>query len=312
MPDSLIVGEPVCVVPIGDLCGEGAVWHPSEQAVYWTDINGFRIHRWDFASQAVHTWSLDEPVTALNLTTRDDLLVAAFASRVALWHPSYGRIVHWRRLFAEHDLREWPEVRCNDARVDPAGRLWVATMQNNVGRTGEPLPVDRHEGRLFSLDAAGETKIWRAGLGIGNTVAWSPDGRYLYTADTLADEICRFAWNDDGSIGDGGVWFGANGSEGRGLPDGSAMDAEGYLWNCRHGAGCLLRISPAGQVDRVVQIPVKNPTTCVFGGPEERTLFVTSAKIDDEESPLSGGLFAIETNVRGLAANRFQLLLETT
>jgi sugar lactone lactonase YvrE len=180
-------------------------------------------------------------------------------------------------------------------------------MQNNVGRDGEPLEVTEKLGELFSLDAAGHAVSHRRGLGIGNTVAWSPDGRYLYTADTLADAICRFEMNADGALDGERLWFQGESEEKFGLPDGSAMDAEGYLWNCRHGGGCVLRLSPDGIVDRVVKLPLKNPTTCVFGGAEGSTLFVTSAAIGDEQNPLAGGLFAIETKVHGLPANRFQL-----
>jgi len=298
--------EPVCIAPVADRCGEGAVWHATEKTLFWTDINRFLIHSWQAETHAITTWSFDEPATALNLTTDDSLLVVCFASRIVLWDFRAGVVVN--SGFAGYALMGAPAVRCNDARVDAAGRLWVATMQNNVGRDGEPLEITANLGELFSVDAAGDMVAHRRGLGIGNTVAWSPDGRFLYTADTLADAICRFAVDANGTLNEEQLWFASNAPETLGLPDGSAMDADGYLWNCRHSGGCVLRISPGGAIDRVLRLPVKNPTTCVFGGAEGKTLFVTSAAIGDEGNPLAGGLFAIETETQGLPTNRFQLL----
>ncbi len=304
MPTPFVIGNPVCIAPVEDLCGEGAVWHPQEQALYWTDINRFLIHRWNPRSRAVDTWQFQEPVTALTLTTRDDVLLVVLASRVMLWQPSPDSPPIDTSDNLGFVLPEWPQARCNDARVDPAGVLWIATMQNNVGASGEPLPIDQTLGGLLSLDAAGTMRKWRTQLHIGNTLAWSPDGLFMYTADTLADEIHRYDWNSDSSLENETLWFKGNGE---GLPDGSAMDSEGYLWNCRHGGGCILRIDPSGEVERVIAMPVKNPTTCIFGGTDNTTLYVTSAKIDDLDHPLAGGLFSIETNMRGLPPNRFLL-----
>jgi sugar lactone lactonase YvrE len=304
MPTPLVTGNLVCIAPVEDLCGEGAVWHPQKQALYWTDINRFLIHRWDSCSHAVETWQFSEPVTALTLTTRNDVLLVVLASRVMLWQPSPDSPPIDARDSIDFALPEWPEARCNDARVDPAGVLWISTMQNNVGAGGEPLLIDQTLGCLLSLDSAGTTRTWRTQLHIGNTLAWSPDSRFMYTADTLADEIHRYDWNNDSSLRNETLWFKGNG---HGLPDGSAMDSEGYLWKCRHGGGCILRIDPNGAVERMITMPVKNPTTCIFGGNDGTTLYVTSARLDDPEHPLAGSLFSIETNVRGLPPNRFRL-----
>ena len=304
MPTPFVIGNPVCIAPVEDLCGEGAVWHPQEQALYWTDINRFLIHRWNPRSRAVDTWQFQEPVTALTLTTREDVLLVVLASHVMLWQPSPDSPPIDTSDNLGFVLPEWPQARCNDARVDPAGVLWIATMQNNVGAGGEPIPVKQALGCLLSLDAAGTTRKWRTQLHIGNTLAWSPDSRFMYTADTLADEIHRYDWNTDSSLGNETLWFKDGG---QGLPDGSAMDSDGYLWNCRHGGGCILRIDSTGVVERVIPMPVKNPTTCIFGGADDTTLYVTSAKLDDYDRPLAGSLFSIETNVHGLPPNRFLL-----
>src|SRR5437870_3557068 len=94
----------------------------------------------------------------------------------------------------------------------------------------------------------------------------------------------------------------------RGLPDGSAVDAEGYLWNCRFFGGCIVRVAPDGQIDRVVEMPVNNITTCTFGGPDRKTLYVTTASIQAPPSDrLAGSLYAIDTEVAGQPENRFCL-----
>ncbi len=95
----------------------------------------------------------------------------------------------------------------------------------------------------------------------------------------------------------------------RGVPDGSAIDADGYLWNCRYGGGCILRIAPDGSLDCIIEMPVTNITTCCFGGPELSTLFITTARAGAPAGErLAGGLFKIETSVRGLPENRFRIL----
>src|SRR3569833_1922289 len=140
------VTEPICVAPTGDVCGEGPVWHAGEQALYWTDINRFLIHRYDAASEAVKSWFFEEPVTALALTVRDATLAVVFGSRVILWIPANDtrRDHHFR-------LPNWPHVRSNDGRADPNGRLWLGSMRNNVHPDGTPGEAGGADGVLYSI-----------------------------------------------------------------------------------------------------------------------------------------------------------------
>ena len=141
------------------------------------------------------------------------------------------------------------------------------------------------------------------GIGISNTFCWSPDAKRFYFADTLANAI--HVWNYDlrtGRMPDERPFF--VGFE-RGLPDGSAMDRDGYLWNARYGGGCIVRIAPTGEIDRIVEMPVSRVTNCTFGGPQLKTLFITTARRSDER--LSGGLYALTVDVPGLPENRFHL-----
>jgi sugar lactone lactonase YvrE len=286
-----------CVVPAGDICGEGAVWHPDENALYWTDINRHLVHRLDAASQAVTTWIFDEPVTAVALTMQPEILLLVLASQVALWSPRAHP-----GLTAIFRLPAAPEWRFNDARVDPRGSLWVGTMRNNVGPQGENLDVPFTGGVLYRVDPDGAVSEWKKDIGISNTVAWSPDRKTFYFGDSIANAIYSYAYDEHtGAISDESSHFAGYP---HGLPDGSAIDAQGYLWNARYGGGCLMRIAPDGRLDRIVAMPTANPTTCTFGGPELNTLYITSARSAER---LSGSLFAMVPEVGGLPDYRFQL-----
>jgi sugar lactone lactonase YvrE len=289
--------QPVCVAPVGDRCGEGAVWHSVEQALYWTDINRFLIHRLDESTQSVRTWLFDEPVTALTLTDRDDSLIAIFASKVQLWQPGSNEL--GRVLFR---LPTWPEMRCNDARVDPRGSLWIGSMRNNVGPEGEDLDVPFGDGVLYRIDPDGAISEWKHDIGISNTDAWSPAGDRFYFGDTAANVIYAYSYDRERGNISGETRF-LDGLR-RGLPDGSTVDAEGCLWNTRPGAGCIVRIAPDGSFEQSIELPIPNPTTCTFGGLDRSTLYVTSAGTGQR---LAGSLFSVRTTVQGLPENRFAI-----
>jgi sugar lactone lactonase YvrE len=299
-----MTGEVVCVAPMGDVCGEGAVWHAAENAVYWVDINRFLIHRFQVADAAVRSWIFDVPVTALSLTDRDDVLLVVLGSGVILWEPATDK---------RHDplfkYEAWPAVRLNDARSDPRGSLWVGSMRNNIAADGSAIEFGGTDGVLLRLDADGKTSVWRKDIGISNTMAWSPDRRRFYTGDSIANVIWAYDYDQaTGAISNERPFLQGFA---RGLPDGSAMDAEGFLWNCRYYGNCVVRVAPDGKIDRVVEMPVKNITTCCFGGADLKTLFVTTASAHAPLGDrLAGSLFAIRTEVKGQAENRFGLRMK--
>jgi sugar lactone lactonase YvrE len=296
-----MIGQPVCVAPTGDVCGEGAVWHAMRQVLYWTDINRFLIHRYSPSDASVQTWFFKEPVAAVCLTDTPEVLVVVLGSGVIQWEPETDK-----RSEPFFCLEGWPRVRCNDARPDPRGSLWVGSMRNNVNPDGSGTPVESCEGQLFRIDPSGEVTVWCRRLGIANTVAWSPDRRRFYFADTLANMVWAFDYKmDDGTIANERPFLQ---DFPRGLPDGSTVDSEGYLWNCRYYGGCIVRLAPDGTIDRVVEMPVRNPTTCTFGGKDLKTLYVTSAS--SEASPddhFAGGLYAISTDITGQQENKFRI-----
>jgi sugar lactone lactonase YvrE len=277
------------------------IWHEAHNAVYWVDINRFLIHRFTPSDHCVRSWFFDEPVTALSLTDRDDILVVALGSRVILWEPEPDS----RRdpIFV---LDGWPLVRLNDGRTDPRGSFWVGTMRNNVNPDGSLGEAGGQDGILYRIDSDGRTSIHRRNIGISNTLAWSPDRSRFYTGDTLANVIWAYEYDSQtGEIANERPFLK---DFSRGLPDGSALDSEGFLWNCRYFGSCIVRVAPGGEIERVIEMPVRNVTTCTFGGPNLRTLYVTTASNDAASGDrLAGGLFAIETDVAGQRENRYRI-----
>jgi sugar lactone lactonase YvrE len=290
-----------CVAPVGDITGEGAVWSAAEGCLYWTDINRFLVHRLAVTDRSVRTWFFDEPAVAVAITDQPGVLLVALASRLLLWTP----VDDERRPIATIPDSGGTAVRFNDARPCPRGTLLIGTMGNNVGPDGEAGDVAPGLGALFRF-AGTSFETLEAGIGIANTVAWSPDAATFYFADTLANEIRSYAHHPETGALSGARPFFA-GFE-RGAPDGSAVDCEGFLWNCRYGGGCVVRIAPDGSIDRVVEMPCSNVTTCTFGGTDLRTLFLTTARGGSGRSErLAGSVFALEAPAPGLAERPFRI-----
>ena len=261
------------------------------------------MHRLTWPERRIRTWVFDEPATALALSTEPGRLLVALASRLIWWWPADARqAAHGFRLANR------PRVRFNDGRADPLGNFWVGSMYNNVTEHGGP--TDEHHsagsGVLFRVTSEGEVTEEVRDIGIANTLCWSPDRATFYSADTMKNEIRAYAYDArTGRIGREAVHF--TGFD-RGFPDGSAIDADGFLWNCRWGGGGIARIGPDGVLHSFHPVPTANVTTCVFGGPQLSTLFITSARNDpDPGDRLAGSLWAMEVDARGLPENRVRI-----
>ena len=288
-----------CVAPTGDLCGEAATWSAEENRLYWVDINRFLIHAMDVETATVKSYFFDEPVVALSLTDEAGKLLVALGSRLIFFTPAQNL-----RTDLEVQLPEHPLVRFNDGRTDPLGHFWIGTMGNNVGPNGEPLDVAPGLGKLYRYRYGHPLEEFETGIGIANTLCWAPDGKTFYFGDTLANEIRAYPFDlKTGTIGRGKPFF--SGFDG-GLPDGSTIDQDGNLWNCRFFGGRILRIAPDGSLAEEIQMPVKNITTCCFGGPKLSRLYITTASLEKNDSDrLAGSVYALETQTRGRPENRF-------
>ncbi len=287
-----------CVVEAHNLVGEGPLWHPESECVFWTDINGFKIWRYSPATGETAAWSFSEPVCSLSLTTDPERLLVALGSAVIIWRPETDE----RRPFARPEPNI-PANRMNDGATDPSGYFWVGSMANNVGQNGEDVHAGGFTGSLFRVAPDGSVTVWDDGFGITNTLEWSPDRKTFYCGCSVKNVIYAYDFDEaTHSIRNRRVFF--EGAE-RGLPDGSAMDADGWLWNCRFFGKCILGVSPAGVIERVIEMPVSNITNCVFGGKDLKTLYVTTASMNSSGEPLAGSLFAVEMETGGLVGSRF-------
>jgi L-arabinonolactonase len=191
-------------------------------------------------------------------------------------------------------------MRFNDGRCDRRGRFWVGSLHE------ERQP---ETASLYRIDPNGAYTETLKGITVSNGIAWSPDNRILYFADSWTRTIFSFDFDlDSGAAHNKKVFVQL--PEGAGVPDGATVDAEGFLWSAIFDGGCVTRYAPDGRVDRVIKMPVQRPTSCAFGGDNFSILYVTSASMGLSEqqridAPLAGGLFAIDAGVKGLPEPRF-------
>lgn len=282
--------------------GESIIWSAEEEALYWVDIVARRIHRLEPGSGRHDRWDTPDFVTSIGMRAGGGFIVG-LRREVCLWSPD-GAF----ETFAvpEPDLSG---NRLNEGRVAPDGSFWVATMQTNLEADGSPRAMDRDAGAIYRIDASGAVERLTPNVyGISNTMAWTAENRFFF-ADTLADEIYLFDWDPKArSIGNRRTIVSGFG---RGLPDGSCLDAQDGLWNCRVGGGAAVAHFRAdGALLGLVELPASWPTSCTFGGAGLATLFVTSARFTMTSNhlaayPWEGGLFAVDAGVRGRPEPKF-------
>lgn len=279
--------------------GEGPFYDGTSRTLYWVDIIAGEAWSLKSATGETRTWSFTQPVSAVVPRQSGGLLIA-LANGLAFLDPDTGK----------HTPFVAPEGvdsgnRSNEARVDPQGRFWLGTMQNNIGPAGEGLPITRSQGALYRVTADGAVTRMEKTIGISNTLGWDEARKRLYFADTRAGTIFVYDW--DGATGEIANRRVFAGPHERGFPDGSALDVDGYLWNARWGGSCLIRYAPDGRVDRIIDVPVQQPTSCVFAGDDLKTLYVTSARagLGDQANELDGALLRADADVAGQSCTAF-------
>lgn len=288
-----------CVLDCGSMLGEGPLWSPDDRCLLWTDIAASKVHRWNPNSGELATWHTPERVTAMAFRESGGLIAAA-ASGVDLWDPETDTRV---RLCAPE--ANVPGNRSNDGKCDRQGRFWFGTMPNDQRPDGSPCPIEGTTGNLYRVDPDGSVGRFETGIEVSNTFAWSHDNRIMYFGDSAVG-IHRYDFDPESGAISNRRPFAPNPDSAFGRCDGSTIDDEGFLWNARWEGGCVIRWSPDGAIDRVVDIPCPHVTSAIFGGEDLDTLFVTTSGMwitgaDRDDYPLAGGLFAIDTGTRGIA-----------
>ena len=293
-------GEVRVAIASAALLGESPFWHPAEQALYYCDIPGHSLHRFDPASGELAHWDFDTEVASAAPLLGGQLLLAM---RDGLWRfdPASGA----RRCLAEPPYDPAKE-RFNDGKCDPQGRFWVGTIY-------EP-----RDAALASLHRYTGGKLERqcGGITVSNGLAWSPNGRTMYWSDTKAHTIYAFDFDPlSGDISRQRVFASFPMKEAGqpleaygGRPDGAAVDAEGCYWVAMFEGQRILRLSPDGELLREVALPVRCATMPCFGGADLKTIYITTARekrprAELIEQPYAGCVLALDVDVPGLPAN---------
>jgi sugar lactone lactonase YvrE len=284
--------------------GEGPTWDPAAGRLIWVDILSSRIHTYSPADGRRTVMATEQHVGAAKPRAGGGLVVN-LRDGIGLYGPdgAFSWLVH----------DPVPGRRGNDAAVAPDGSLWAGSMRYDEAPGG---------GRLIRVAPDG-TATEELTVGVGNGTGWSPDGRTMFYIDSLTRRIEAFDVEDpegpDTPVGPVGPDAPDTGGrrvtgrrtvavieEGAGLPDGLTVDADGCVWAALWDGGQLRRYTPSGALDRTVELPVRRPTSCAFGGPGLRDLYITSARVGIERPhPLSGSLLVLRNAGQGLPATPF-------
>jgi sugar lactone lactonase YvrE/DNA-binding IclR family transcriptional regulator len=274
--------------------GEGPHWSAARQRLYWVDILAPAILHADPAQGAITTVPMPELVSAI-VPRRRGGFVATTQHGIKAVDVERGTVA----LITDPEA-DRPGNRFNDAKCDRAGRLWAGTLA---------IDTTPGEGSLYRIDPDGRAHRMDGGFHVSNGIDFSPDNRRLYFTDTGKRRIYVYDFDlGSGAIENRRVFHEL--PEGVGTPNGLTVDSEGFVWSAQWDGWCVTRYDPDGAVERVINLPVPRPTSCIFGGPRLETLYVTSARIrlsaqQLREAPLSGSVFAVAAGVAGLPESSF-------
>ena len=274
---------------LGATLGEGPVWDAERSCLWFVDIKGKTLHRFDPATGTLASTVAPGEIGWV-LPADNGRLLCGLQTGLHWFDPDTRAFTFWRTV--EPAL---PGNRLNDACTDSQGRVWFGSMDNSeAGATGW----------FYRLDAGQIDRVGPGPVSITNGPAVSPGGDRIYFTDTVGRRIWQAALHDDGSLGDARPYLAFTGDEG--YPDGSITDAEGNVWVgffAGHGAR---RFDPAGREIEFVRLPVANVTKLAFGGEGLKTLYATTAAkgLSAEQraaQPHAGDLFAFEADTPGHA-----------
>jgi sugar lactone lactonase YvrE len=297
MAIATIRGDAVrCVLRWDAIVGESPLWHPIQKRLYWVDIQGKKVHRFDPAIGRNESFDLPDLVTCLAFRNDGGLLLT-LRKQIAFFDPNSQRMEILATVEAAN-----PDHRFNDGRVDHQGRFWAGTM-------GDPA-WDQPVGTLYRFDPDQTLTPMRRQVVCSNGTSWSPDGRTMYHTESFRYAIFAYDFDPaDGSISNRRVFAEVDRTLGA-FPDGLCVDSEGHVWSNQVGIGRVVRYDPAGHIERQILLPVPRAVGCTFGGNDLSTLYITSAREtmtpeQIQKAPLSGSLFAVNADIKGRGAVPF-------
>lgn len=286
-----------CLVDAKSALGESPVWDDRHNRLLWADIEGATIHAVDPETRLVTTWRLPGRVGSFGLC-ESERLVVALPDGVYLFDPATGAT----ELVVDPEP-DRPTNRLNDGKVGPDGAFWVGSMDDRPKREAVAA--------LYRVTADGRCERKVDGLTVSNGLAWSGDGRTMYHSDSRGAWIDRYECDPaTGTLSDRMRIAELTTAQGR--PDGAAVDMDGVYWSCGVSAGVINRLSRDGALIEQIALPVPTPTMCCFGGPDMKTLFITSLRVNVapdvlERYPLTGGILTMRAHVAGARVGRFQV-----
>ncbi len=291
-----------CVLRRASITGEGPVWCEREARLYWVDVQQPALHCFDPASGEDREWVMPAWIGSFALGGGAMAGRALVALRTGLHILEFATGGITPHVPTPYDSRRF---LLNEGKCDRAGRFWIGGMYHPLPPIVEGPGIDE-QAPLYRLDPGGLTAV-SPPVSLSNGLAWSPDDRTMYHSDTNQGTV--FAWDfdaADGAVENRRVFvkFDEKG------PDGAAVDRDGFYWVAMNGGGRIVRCDPSGRIEREIPMPVRYPTMCTFGGPDFRTLYVTSATwalsdLEKPRDPLAGSLFAFEAPAAGFPTNRW-------
>ena len=279
-------------VRAGALLGECPLWSPAEQVLYWEDIDGRQVHRYDPSTGLDETREIPVRPGSMVLTSTPGRLLIAAETELVWFDWETGDTTRWVTLEPAGTGN-----RMNDGRTDPVGRYWVGSMY-------ERAADDLYTGRLYRIEGDGSFAVTRRGIGVPNALAFDPERDRMYWADSLAGAVLSYDYDLETGEARNETVF-AEFTDLPGRPDGACVDVEGCYWVAAVHGGAVLRFTPDGALDRRIDVPVTKPSMTAFGGADLATLFVTSiggggSHPLNPDEPRAGDLLAIDAGVTGL------------
>lgn len=274
--------------------GESPVWSERDSALYWVDVDGMSVQCLDWSTRDYETWSMPGRPSCIALTDRPGVFIAGVGAGLIEYRSTTGE---WDEIVA---LEATEGVRMNDGRPDPVGRMWIGSMDERSDESpGFPA------GHLFRVDVDGSSSVLVDRVATSNGLAFAPDGRTMYWTDTHEQVIWAFDYDiDSGAVTNKRALFDFGPLPGK--PDGACVDESGCYWvACVYGWS-IVRITPEGELDRTIELPVEKPSMPAFAGPGLDSLVITSISSGGRRpaapgQPDAGAVLHLEPGVRGIA-----------
>ena len=290
MVDKLKIGEPKIIFPKNLILGEGPIWIPDTKSLMWLDIKGETLHTFSYITKNITEKKLDKTTTWILPILNSNKFLVGTGDGVEEYN--YNENKFELKLQIEEDL---PNNRLNDAKIDKNGNLWFGTMDDTEKEESGSFYCLKPSYELIKIDDS---------YTVTNGPAIANDDKKIYHVSSLQKKVFCYDKNNT-KLSNKRIFFELDPNDG--YPDGLTIDDDNFLWLAVWGGSKVIRISPNGEVDKILTFPTSQITSCVFGGPEMNILFVTSASVGKNTSQdvNAGNLFSVKTNKKGSTSPHF-------